>query len=88
LAGLSRDLDRIDEAFFETGGVTEVAEGSFRVTVISERTAAFFRGFFSVFIEGKLGSAAVLESLRGPLILEENDGKGSRCQQLDSQLSN
>jgi len=65
-------LDRIDEAFFETGGVTEVAEGSFRVTVISERTAAFFRGFFSVFIEGKLGSVVVLECFRDPLTTTRN----------------
>jgi hypothetical protein len=72
LAGLSRDLDRIDEAFFETGGVTEVAEGSFRVTVISERTAAFFRGFFSVFIEGRLGSVSVLGCFRDPLIASRN----------------
>jgi len=64
-------LDRIDEAF-ETGGVTGVADGSFRVTVISERTAAFFRVFFGVFIEGKLGSVAVLECFSDLLVTARN----------------
>jgi hypothetical protein len=42
------------------------------VTVISERTAAFFRVFFGVFIEGKLGSVAVLECFRDLLITARN----------------
>jgi hypothetical protein len=63
LTGLTRDLDRIDEAFV-TGGVAEGGAGSFRAMEVSERAAAFFRGFFDGFIEGRLGSVAVLKCFR------------------------